>query len=312
MAEPQVGLAAAEQQLVVALAALGALCLTAAIMLARMLNAGTRRLALSAATALVLALVHRRFTDLPDRLPGAPSHSSPAPPPKREPRHELFTHEQLAPFSGRSPRLLLAILGSVYDVSTGKQYYAPGGAYEHFTGRDGSRAFVTGDFTSTESADLTDDLSTFTEDAQFAGVLHWHDFYEQHDTYTREGVLAGGAFYGADGRPTAALEAARERGAAHRRAEAAKGRQSVPTEPPPPHCHSRAERGMRSVWCDGLSGSAKSAPLVPRELREVGVAPRCACVAADVAATDPTRFAPYECADAASSVCTFEVRDERR
>ena len=34
----------------------------------------------------------------------------------------------------------------VYDVSKGADYYGPGGGYAFFTGRDGSRAFVTGQF----------------------------------------------------------------------------------------------------------------------------------------------------------------------
>jgi cytochrome b involved in lipid metabolism len=42
--------------------------------------------------------------------------------------------------------LYLSILGSVYDVSKGAKHYAPGGSYAFFTGIDGSRAFITGDF----------------------------------------------------------------------------------------------------------------------------------------------------------------------
>ena len=53
-------------------------------------------------------------------------------------------------------QLLLAVLGEVFDVSKGAKHYAPGMGYSFFTGRDGSRAFVTGDFT---EAGLVDDLT---------------------------------------------------------------------------------------------------------------------------------------------------------
>ena len=41
-------------------------------------------------------------------------------------------------------------------MSKGAKHYAPGMGYSFFTGRDGSRAFVSGDFT---EAGLVDDLT---------------------------------------------------------------------------------------------------------------------------------------------------------
>jgi len=55
-----------------------------------------------------------------------------------------------------SRQLLLAVLGEVFDVTKGERHYRPGQPYAFFTGRDGSRAFTTGDFT---EASLTDDLA---------------------------------------------------------------------------------------------------------------------------------------------------------
>ncbi|PIN03153.1 hypothetical protein CDL12_24325 [Handroanthus impetiginosus] len=73
-----------------------------------------------------------------------PLKSTRSPPPPR-----LFTAEQLALYNGSDPGLpiLLGILGSVFDVSKGKSHYGPGGGYNHFSGRDASRAFVSGNFT---------------------------------------------------------------------------------------------------------------------------------------------------------------------
>ena len=39
---------------------------------------------------------------------------------------------------------LLAVLGQVYDVTEGKQYYGKGEGYQGFAGRDASKAFVSG------------------------------------------------------------------------------------------------------------------------------------------------------------------------
>ncbi|KAJ0807086.1 putative cytochrome b5-like heme/steroid binding domain-containing protein [Helianthus annuus] len=38
---------------------------------------------------------------------------------------------------------------SVFDVTKGKSHYGKGGGYNHFSGRDASRAFVSGNFTGT-------------------------------------------------------------------------------------------------------------------------------------------------------------------
>lgn len=68
----------------------------------------------------------------------------------------LLSSAQLALYNGSDARLpiLLALNGSVYDVSAGKRFYGPGGMYSFFAGRDASRAFVTGCF----EEDLVGDL----------------------------------------------------------------------------------------------------------------------------------------------------------
>jgi hypothetical protein len=40
-----------------------------------------------------------------------------------------------------------SIVGHVFDVSNGRGFYGPGGGYDFFAFRDGSRAYATGDFT---------------------------------------------------------------------------------------------------------------------------------------------------------------------
>ncbi|XP_052484907.1 uncharacterized protein LOC105794884 [Gossypium raimondii] len=70
---------------------------------------------------------------------------------------KLFTVEELALYNGTDDSLpiLLGILGSVFEVKKEKSHYGAGGGYNHFAGRDASRAFVSGNFT---GAGLTDSL----------------------------------------------------------------------------------------------------------------------------------------------------------
>jgi predicted heme/steroid binding protein len=60
----------------------------------------------------------------------------------------LLTDAQLSLYNGSDPALpiLLAINGTIYDVSAGARTYGPGGGYSFFSGKDGARAFVTGCF----------------------------------------------------------------------------------------------------------------------------------------------------------------------
>ncbi|KOB73978.1 putative cytochrome b5 domain containing 2, partial [Operophtera brumata] len=76
-------------------------------------------------------------------------------------QHGVFSEDQLSNYNGLvEDKLYLAVLGSVFDVSKGAKYYAKGGSYHYFVGKDGSRALVTGDFTDeSENKDNVIDLS---------------------------------------------------------------------------------------------------------------------------------------------------------
>lgn len=58
-----------------------------------------------------------------------------------------YTDAALRAYDGSDPDpnkpILLAINGSIYDVSAGRRHYGPGGSYHFFSGADASRAFVT-------------------------------------------------------------------------------------------------------------------------------------------------------------------------
>lgn len=67
-----------------------------------------------------------------------------------------LTPTELSLYNGTDPSLpiYLAVNGTIFDVSANRMMYGPGGHYNFFTGRDASRAFVTGCF----QEDLTHDL----------------------------------------------------------------------------------------------------------------------------------------------------------
>jgi predicted heme/steroid binding protein len=69
-----------------------------------------------------------------------------------------FTPTELARYNGSDAALpiYVAVNGSVFDVSASPGFYAPGGGYHAFAGRDGTRAFVTGCFG--DAAQFTPDL----------------------------------------------------------------------------------------------------------------------------------------------------------
>lgn len=84
--------------------------------------------------------------------------------------YRVFTESELAIYDGtpehlelinNTPELkkhpytiLIAINGTVYDVSAAPEIYGPGGSYSFFSGKDAARAFITGCF----QQDLTYDL----------------------------------------------------------------------------------------------------------------------------------------------------------
>ncbi|EEQ39579.1 Cytochrome b5-like Heme/Steroid binding domain family protein [Clavispora lusitaniae] len=58
-----------------------------------------------------------------------------------------FTPKTLCKFNGSTdPKVFIGIQGTVYDVSTGKAFYGPGGPYENFAGRDASRGLALNSF----------------------------------------------------------------------------------------------------------------------------------------------------------------------
>jgi len=113
----------------------------------------------------------------------------------------LFTSGELKQYdgsiSGQGP--FLAILGQVFDVSSKADTYGPDGGYGFFSGRDGSRAFVSGNFNEEGLIDDVTGISYFSFNGKnmeasnyFAGLSHsdylglqsWLEFYHKDYKYS--------------------------------------------------------------------------------------------------------------------------------
>ncbi|KAF9442121.1 cytochrome b5 [Macrolepiota fuliginosa MF-IS2] len=56
---------------------------------------------------------------------------------------KIYTPKTLEPFDGKDGgRILLAINGTVFDVTGGRNFYGPNGMYGNFAGRDASRGMA--------------------------------------------------------------------------------------------------------------------------------------------------------------------------
>ncbi|KAI7310506.1 hypothetical protein KC340_g10468, partial [Hortaea werneckii] len=67
-----------------------------------------------------------------------------------------LTDAELSLYDGTDPDkpVLLALNGTIYDVTAGRRVYGPGGSYHVFAGRDAARGFVTGCFAEDGTPDL--------------------------------------------------------------------------------------------------------------------------------------------------------------
>ncbi|XP_001504781.2 neuferricin [Equus przewalskii] len=198
----------------------------------------------------------------------------------------LFIPEELARYRGGpgDPGLYLALLGRVYDVSSGRRHYEPGAHYSGFAGRDASRAFVTGDYS---AAGLVDDVS----DLSFSEMLtlqNWLSFYEKNYEFVGRVI---GRFYGEDGLPTPELtrvEAMITKGLEARQEEL-KEKQKFP----PCNAEWSSAKGSR-LWCSPNSGGVSRDWIgVPRKLYRPGAKePHCVCVRTTGPPSDQTMDNP--------------------
>ncbi|KAH7888085.1 cytochrome b5 [Phlebopus sp. FC_14] len=98
----------------------------------------------------------------------------------------LFSESYLATFDGTDENkpLYLAIDHDVYDVSSNRRTYGPGGPYHHMAGLDAARSFATGCF----ATHRTHDLRGLTQQ-ELQSVEHWKKFFADHKAYFKVGKV---------------------------------------------------------------------------------------------------------------------------
>ena len=109
----------------------------------------------------------------------------------------LISPQELAYHDIEERGLWLSILGKVYDVSEGNgtKFYGAEGPYHFYAGRDASPCFSHG---INERRGLMDRLEEW-DGERLMPVLHWAEFYEDHEVYEFLGLLAGTKYFDEDG-----------------------------------------------------------------------------------------------------------------
>lgn len=137
-------------------------------------------------------------------------------PPQQGPIY--LTPAELSLYDGTNPDLpiYLAINWTIYDVSSNRRTYGPGGSYHYFAGCDAARAYVTGCFAEDRSPDMRGveemylPLDDPAVDKHFSraelkemkkkereealkkvhdGLKHWVDFFAKSDKYRKVGYV---------------------------------------------------------------------------------------------------------------------------
>uniref|UniRef100_A0A0D6R216 Cytochrome b5 heme-binding domain-containing protein n=1 Tax=Araucaria cunninghamii TaxID=56994 RepID=A0A0D6R216_ARACU len=205
---------------------------------------------LSVVAALILVAIVMLFANRPSHPP------------------RLWNREELAKYNGTNEDLpiLLSILGSVFDVTKGRSHYGVGGSYNHFAGRDASRAFVSGNFTGDGLTDHVKDLPN----TEIKSIADWRNFY--HRSYIYVGKLVG-RYYNQKGEPTKELKGVE--------AKAARGAQLLEKkkayEEKLETCNSRwSQQSGGEVWCK--SGYPRLVQM-PEQIALTGkMEKHCACL----------------------------------
>jgi cytochrome b involved in lipid metabolism len=123
---------------------------------------------------------------------------------KRKSGTAMITQEELAKNIGTDGNpIWVSILGQVFDVTSKPQHYGPEGGYKFFAGKDGTRAFATGDFT---PEGLISDVAGLSY-IEVIGIFDWLKNFRRD--YDRVGYLIG-HYYTPEGGASEALLATRK------------------------------------------------------------------------------------------------------
>ncbi|XP_017468204.1 PREDICTED: membrane-associated progesterone receptor component 1-like [Rhagoletis zephyria] len=134
--------------------------------------------------ALVAVIVFLFYKIVRDRyeVPREKSGDGSPPAPELPKLRRDFTIQELRAYDGNGPdgRILIAVNGTVYDVTKAKRFYGPGGPYASFAGRDASRNLATFNVEPNNKEEY-DDLSDLNA-MEMDSVREWEmQFKEKYD-----------------------------------------------------------------------------------------------------------------------------------
>ena len=208
----------------------------------------------------------------------------------------VFTKDELSTFTGiDNTSIYLALVGHVYDVTKGRAYYGEKSGYAGFAGRDGSRAFVSGNFTKEGLIEKIDDLS----DQQISEIWEWLSFYKGEKKYHFLGYLEG-LYFDKQGNSLPYYDSLVLRLAKYKRDKMHEKdlKNGYPT------CNSKWEQGKGSkVWCENGR--------VPRKWFVKPTESACHCFATPYSIPEEGTIEVYKNCNKEASVCEFPPGADR-
>jgi membrane-associated progesterone receptor component len=100
-----------------------------------------------------------------------------------------FTPRTLLPNNGKDGQpVYLAVRGKVYDVTSGRNFYGPGGPYENFAGRDATRGLACQSFDEemlTKNLDGPLDDCKDLEPEQLENLQGWIERFDEKVSFER-------------------------------------------------------------------------------------------------------------------------------
>lgn len=209
----------------------------------------------------------------------------------------IITQEELTAHGPEAQAIWLVVLGEVFDVTKGEQYYGKDQGYSCFSGQDSSAAFVTGEF---QGDGLTPSVEGL-DPTQVKEIERWRGFY--HTDYTYLGKLVG-YYYDENGEPKATMKAI-----AGMLVEAEEIEQKKKNwDKSFPRCNSKwSQADGGNVWCSLKSGGVERTWTgLPRKYTKEGQTNgRCVCVSDEnmEKANNHPRFSVYKDCDPKATQC---------
>ncbi|KAL6933350.1 related to Damage response protein 1 [Hanseniaspora guilliermondii] len=97
-----------------------------------------------------------------------------------------YTPKELSNYDGHmDPKIYIAVKGSVFDCTLGRQFYGPSGPYSNFAGRDASRGLAMNSFDDNMIRDIDQDIDDLSDLSvqQMEALDSWFEHFNRKYTY---------------------------------------------------------------------------------------------------------------------------------